>query len=94
MTVFKGLQSFAEWQATGTDVGDLSAYPELQAQDVYGPGRIYDDGNGGYLEGESGEYSITLGNDSHFGELESLERELWAWLVNEGYYTGAVGPQG
>lgn len=37
------------------------------------------------IEGATGEYVLTIGREQTFGVLETLERDLYAWAMAEGY---------
>lgn len=78
--------TFTQWQASGYSTCDLAAINELRAQDVTGPGRVYDGKL--YLE-QCGpiSYCLTIGNDSSVGGLAEQERKLYDWAVSQGYFS-------
>lgn len=79
--------TFKDFQATGRDVTDLGAIPEIAAQgDFEGrAGRVYHGEL--FLERHNKwQYCLTLGNESRVSSnLPSLERDLFDWAVGEGY---------
>ena len=39
------------------------------------------------IEGATGEYVLTIGNEITFGDLEPLERKLFDWAVSQDYFS-------
>lgn len=76
--------TFEQFQATRTWSDDLTA---VTNEAFTGCGQVY---NGGLciesalgIEGATGEYLLTIGNAQRFGDLESLERDLYEFAVSE-----------
>lgn len=78
--------SFAEFQASGVAVADLSAIDHIGNQlgcDGPMPGRVYAN-DALYIEGTPGNYCLTIGNHSESSDdLERLERQLYEFAVSE-----------
>lgn len=80
--------TFAQFQATGRDVADLSAIASCAAQELGGAGRIYlDDEWPLVIETDLARgWVLTIGNSSEcYGVLFDAERELYEFAVSEGY---------
>jgi hypothetical protein len=79
--------TFAEFQAMGRDVEDLSAIADIAASGIEsGAGRTYLD-DGLFIERDTLPYwSVTIGNwNGRYSELADAERKLYAFAVSEGY---------
>jgi hypothetical protein len=76
------------FRASGRDVDCLvSAGIDDGNDDRDRPGRLYgDDGDGLVIERVGDRWMLTIANDSHFGDLATLEWELFEWARDEGYW--------
>lgn len=83
--------TFEEFQATRKWSDDLGAALSDARWDDEGKGcgQLYLDclyiESALGIEGATGEYVLTIGNSQKFGDLESLEHDLYDWAMSEGY---------
>jgi hypothetical protein len=78
--------NFEQWQATGRDVPDINQVIDTCNGEML-PGRVYE----GDLYIENGDkmdrWFLTIGNSQYADDdLESLERILFDWAVDEGFF--------
>jgi hypothetical protein len=80
-----------QFRATGRDVADLNAEPDIYLGDEVRPGRVYEGGL--CIEtGASAKWCLTVGNDSRESDdLAALELDLYDFGVGEGYFEEVRG---
>lgn len=80
------MKDFAAFQASGRDIADAATLEHLDAQGLSGPGRAYD-GDVMFIAKSPLGYELTIANCQYMAPLEKLERILYDWVADEGYYS-------